>query len=150
VRLKLNSILLVLSILAINHVGSAQTANSRPAPAQKPAGQTIPASDTQTQKVRSKASKIGANQDVTITLKTGEKHHGFMTRVGDTDLELAEVDLKVTMTFRYDELKNVSKGYGPKNFLGRRVSPRARLIGTIVGFGVVLVLPIVLVATQLE
>jgi hypothetical protein len=110
--------------------------------------QTPKPSDTRIEKVKAKVNRIGVREDITVFHINGEKYHGFVVRIGDSDFEITEVDLKSNYTFQYSEVKKVDEGYGEKGPLGNRVGRRGHLIGLIVGLSVVLVLPVVLLASS--
>ena len=112
--------------------------------AQQPQGSTA-----QTDKIAAKIMKIGVRANVTVKLYNGKTLHGFINRIEDQQFEISEVDLKTGLVIRYDQVKKVESGYGPKNLLGNRVGKKGRRIGTIIGFAA-LVIPIVLVATTIR
>ncbi|MEW6209160.1 MAG: hypothetical protein AB1631_12390 [Acidobacteriota bacterium] len=100
--------------------------------------------DQQAEKIKSQIEKIGVRQDITVVMKDGKKYHGFVSRIGDEDFDIAEVDRKTTLTVRYSEVKKASKGYGQKGPLGNRVGRKGRLIGTIIGITVAVVIPVII------
>jgi len=110
--------------------------------------QTPKSSDTRIEKVKAKVNKIGVRENITVFHIDGKKYHGFVLRISDSDFEITEVDRKTNYTFQYSEVKKVDEGYGEKGPLGNRVGRRGHLIGLIVGFGVALALPFILVATS--
>jgi len=110
--------------------------------------QTPKPSDTRIEKVKAKVNKIGVRENITVFHINGKKYHGFVLRISDTDFEITEVDRKTNYTFQYIEVKKVDEGYGEKGPLGNRVGRRGHLVGLIVGFGVALVLPIVLLLSS--
>jgi hypothetical protein len=110
--------------------------------------QTPKSSDTRIEKVKAKVNKIGVRENITVFHIDGKKYHGFVLRISDSDFEITEVDRKSNYTFQYSEVKKVDEGYGEKGPLGNRVGRRGHLIGLIVGFTVVLALPIILLATS--
>ena len=110
--------------------------------------QTPKSSDIRIEKVKAKVKKIGVRENITVFHIDGKKYHGFVMRISDSDFEITEVDRKNNYTFQYSEVKKVDEGYGEKGPLGNRVGRRGHLIGLIVGFTLVLVLPIVLVANS--
>ena len=73
----------------------------------------------------------------------------FINRIEDKEFEISEVDLKTSLVIRYDEVKKVETGYGPKNLLGNRVSKKGRRIGTIIGFAA-LAVPLIVVAVSIR
>lgn len=107
------------------------------------------ASTAQTDKVAAKIMKIGVRSNVTVKLYNGKTLHGFINRIEDQQFEISEVDLKTTIVVRYDEVKKVETGYGPKNLLGNRVGKKGRRIGTIIGFAA-LAIPFIIVAVSIR
>ena len=96
-----------------------------------------------------KIMKIGTRANVTVKLYNGKTLHGFINRIEDKEFEISEVDLKTSLVIRYDEVKKVETGYGPKNLLGNRVSKKGRRIGTIIGIAA-LAVPIIVVAVSIR
>lgn len=113
------------------------------------AQQPQPTPNAQTTKIESKVRKIGIRSDVTVKLNNGKTYHGFINHIDDEQFEMGEVDLKTSIVVRYDQVKKVESGYGPKGPLGNRVGKKGRRIGTIIGISA-LVIPIILVATSLK
>lgn len=112
--------------------------------AQQPQGSTA-----QNDKIAAKIMKIGARANVTVKLYNGKTLHGFINRIEDQQFEISEVDLKTNLVVRYDEVKKVESGYGPKNILGNRVGKKGRRIGTIIGIAA-LAVPLVIVAISIR
>ena len=113
-------------------------------------GQATPprvASDKQTAKIKAVVGKIGIRGDLTIGLANGRTYHGFVTRIDDELFEMTDVDLKASVTIRYDEVKNIESGYGEKGPLGNRVGKKKRRLGMLIGLAVALIVPVVIVAT---
>ena len=106
-------------------------------------------SAAQSDKIAARIMKIGIRRDVTVKLYNGKTLHGFINRIDDEQFELSEVDLKTSLIIRYDEVKKVESGYGPKNLFGNRVSKKGRRIGTIIGIAV-LAIPIILVGATIR
>jgi hypothetical protein len=60
--------------------------------------------------------------------------------------DIYEVDLKAKIEIKYEQIKKASKGYGStRAWNGKRIPPKKRLIGLIIGIGV-LILPVILIA----
>ena len=93
--------------------------------------------------------KIGTRANVTVKLYNGKTLHGFINRIEDKEFEISEVDLKTNLVVRYDEVKKVETGYGPKNLLGNRVGKKGRRIGTIIGLAA-LAVPFIVVAVSIR
>ena len=115
-----------------------------PARAQQPQGSTA-----KIDKIAAKIMKIGVRADVTVKLYNGKTLHGFINRIEDQEFEISEVDLKTSVVVRYDQVKKVESGYGPKGLLGNRVSKKGRRIGTIIGLAS-LAIPFVIVALSIR
>jgi len=96
-----------------------------------------------------KIMKIGIRANVTVKLHNGKTLHGFINRIEDQQFEISEVDLKTILVIRYDEVKKVESGYGPKGLLGNRVGKKGRRIGTIIGLAA-LAIPIIIVAVSIR
>ncbi len=107
------------------------------------------ASTDKTDKIAAKIMKIGIRADVTVKLYNGKTLHGFINRIEDQEFEISEVDLKTSLVIRYNEVKRVESGYGPKNLLGHRTSKKGRRIGTIIGIAA-LAIPVVIVAVSIR
>ena|SRR5690349_2454873 len=107
------------------------------------------ASTDKTDKIAAKIMKIGIREDVTVKLYNGKTLHGFINRIEDQEFEISEVDLKTSLVIRYNEVKRVESGYGPKNLLGNCISKKGRRIGTIIGIAA-LAVPFVIVAVSIR
>jgi len=107
------------------------------------------ASTAQTDKMAAKIMKIGIRANVTVKLHNGKTLHGFINRIEDQQFEISEVDLKTILVIRYDKVKKVESGYGPKGLLGNRVGKKGRRIGTIIGLAA-LAIPIIIVAVSIR
>jgi len=103
----------------------------------------------QPDKMAARIMKIGIRADVTVKLYNGKTYHGFINRIEDQEFEISEVDLKTSLVIRYDQVKKVETGYGPKNLLGHRVSKKGRRIGTIIGVAA-LAVPLIVVAVSIR
>ena len=106
-------------------------------------------STAQTDKIAAKILKIGTRANVTVKLYNGKTLHGFINRIEDQEFEISEVDLKTNLVIRYNEVKKVESGYGPKGLLGNRVGKKGRRIGTIIGIAA-LAIPLVIVAVSIR
>jgi hypothetical protein len=132
-------ILLVIAFLT--PPGFAQARDQQPGPK--------PQSAAQRDKMESKIRKIGIRSNVTVKLYNGKTYHGFINRIDDEEFEIGEIDLKTSIVVRFDQVKKVESGYGPKGPLGNRVGKNGRRIGTIFGLAV-LAIPIIAVAIALR
>jgi hypothetical protein len=100
----------------------------------------------ETKRIKERILKIGPGNDVTIVRRDGREFYGRIESIGDDGVSIYEVDLKVKVEISFDQIKNVSKGYGStRAWNGKRIPPKKRLIGLIIGIGV-LILPVILIA----
>ncbi|HEY3038480.1 MAG TPA: hypothetical protein VGJ66_07065 [Pyrinomonadaceae bacterium] len=114
--------------------------------------QTPPKSDAasklaeETKKVKERILKISRGNDVTIVRRDGREFYGRIESLEDDRVSIYEVDLKAKIEIYFEEIKKVSKGYGStRAWNGKRIPPKKRLIGLIIGIGV-LILPVILIA----
>ena len=92
---------------------------------------------------------FGITEDVTVILLSGKEYYGAISKIEADSFEIAEIDLKRRMTFDYQDVKKVRKGYGGKNyFTGKRANPRTNLIAAAAVVGFLLIGIPVLLATQ--
>jgi hypothetical protein len=117
--------------------------NNAPAFCRSP--QNIP---SQVQKVKDQVQKLGIAEDVTVILLTGKEYYGAIRKVEPDSFEIAEVDLKQVMAFDYKDIKKVRKGYGGRGFAGKRVNPRNKWIAGAAVLGLVIVLPVIILASS--
>jgi len=116
--------------------------------------QTNPANPTQMKQVQASAiekfkqqvEKIGIGRNITVIRIDEREFYGSVSNIEADGFQIDEVDLKQTVSFKYNELKKVRKGYGGKNYaVGKRVNPRRSfLIGAAIVGGLVLILGIAL------
>ncbi|HEU0185988.1 MAG TPA: hypothetical protein VFS27_11780 [Blastocatellia bacterium] len=117
--------------------------NNAPAFCRSP--QNIP---SQVQKVKDQVQKLGIAEDVTVILLTGKEYYGAIRKVEPDSFEIAEADLKQVMAFDYKDVKKVRKGYGGRGFAGKRVNPRNQWIAAAAVLGVLIVLPVIILASS--
>ena len=117
--------------------------------AQQPAP-TPQGSAPQTDKIAAKIMKVGTRANVTVKLYNGKTLHGFINRIEDQEFEISEVDLKTNLVIRYEQVKKVESGYGPKGLLGNRVGKKGRRIGTIIGFAALAITLVIVAVTMRE
>lgn len=84
--------------------------------------------------IRDKVQKIGISNKITVVHKTGRESYGAVADIGSDSFQIVEVDQRVKMTIRYDEVKKVRANYGGKGFAGKRPNP---LWGVIAGVALV-------------
>lgn len=129
------SCLLIALVLAVGQSLSAQ--GQAPASA---AAQGSVATDSRTEKIKAKVTKIGVGKDVTVTLSNGDNYYGSIQRVEEDDFKLYEVDLKGLVECKYAEVKKVESGYGhSRDLYGRRIPPRKHRIGLAIGLAAIIV-----------
>ena len=84
--------------------------------------------------IRDKVQQIGISNKITVVLKTGIENYGAVSDIGSDSFQIVEVDQRVRITIRYDEVKKVRANYGGKGFAGKRPNP---LWGVIAGVALV-------------
>src|SRR5262245_13939066 len=100
----------------------------------------------ETKKAKEQISKIGPGNDVTIVRRDGQEFYGRIEKIEDDLVAIYDVDLKAKVEIRFEQIKQVSKGYGhTRAWNGKRIPPKKRRIGLMVGLAA-LVVPIILVA----
>lgn len=100
----------------------------------------------ETKKVKEQIREIGPGKDVTIVRRDGQHFYGAIERIEDDLVAIYDVDLKAKVEIYFEQIKKVSKGYGhARAWNGKRIPPKKRRIGLIIGLAV-LVLPLILVA----
>lgn len=107
-------------------------------------------SEKQIEKVMHAVFNVGVGRGLTVFLKNGDTLHGTLADIREDDFQIAEIDRRQTFTVRYDEVKEIRRGFGGVNlFTGQRVNPsRARTIARYSALAFVLALPLILVATM--
>src|SRR5205085_3015698 len=138
-----------------------QAANAAPPqiqmPAQTPAKQTPPPSQTQKlapadkqiEKIKRVVNKVAVGNRITVYLKNGDDLHGTVTNISANDFDIAEVDFHKLLTINYTDVKKVREGYGEINLLTgkRRNPPRGFKIAAFAGLAALLIIPIIIYAT---
>ena len=162
-RRKQLTLLLAVSLL-LAQTRPAALAQSQPnaAPPQVPATAGKPAApaqshsaaplDKRAEKVRRSVEKIGLSQTVTVIMPKEDDLHGTIIKIGEESFDLAEVDLRQTITVRYRDVKKVRSGYRPipDLFTGQRNSPPkgVKIAALAGGIFVAVLLPVILVAAS--
>lgn len=133
--------------------GQQQPAPTQPAAA--PQQRQAPAPlDKRAEKVRRHVQRIGLNQTISVIMPKEDDLHGTVIEIGEHSFQLAEVDLRQTITVRYGDVKKVRRGYRPfpDLFTGQRNSSpkgmRLAALGAVIFLGVIL--PAALVAASKE
>jgi hypothetical protein len=130
----------------------ATTQTPQPAAAPSTPSQSPAPLDRRAEKVRRRVQKIGLSQTVTVIMPHEDDLHGTIIGIGEQSFQLAEVDLRQTITVRYGDVKKVRSGYRPfpDVFTGQRNSSpkgmRLAAFGAIIFVGVIL--PVALVAAS--
>ncbi len=133
-----HSFLAILTTLALlltsNHLCFAQTN-----PANSSQMKQVQAAETD--KLKQQVEKTGIGKKITVIRLDGREFYGSVNSIEADGFQINEVDLKQTVSFKYNELKKVRKGYGGKNYaVGKRVKPgRGLLIGAAI-FGTLFVI----------
>ncbi len=133
-----HSFLAILTTLALlltsNHLCFAQTN-----PANSSQMKQVQAAETE--KLKQQVEKIGIGRKITVIRLDGREFYGSVGSIEADGFQVDEVDLKQAVSFKYNELKKVRKGYGGKNYaVGKRVKPgRGLLIGAAI-FGTLFVI----------
>ena len=99
-------------------------------------------------KVRAQVQALPIGGELTVIMPGGREYHGNLKSIDSDSFSLREVDLKSEITLRYEDVKNVLKGYGRPGFGGRRVHPRRNLIAGLCVIGGLLIPVIVAVASD--
>lgn len=99
-------------------------------------------------KIKARVQALPADAKLTVNMLDDSQYCGTVQNVDAESFSMHEVDLKRTLTVRYEDVQKVRKGYGGKGFGGRRVYPRTNMITALVFVGVLFGLVIGLLATQ--
>jgi len=100
----------------------------------------------ETKKIKEQISKIGPVKDVTIIRRDGQEFYGRIEKIEDDFVVIYDVDLKAKVEIHFEDIKQVSKGYGhTRAWNGKRIPPKKRQIGLIIGLAAIVV-PIILLA----
>jgi hypothetical protein len=91
---------------------------------------------SQAEKIKRQVEKFGIGKDVTVILIDNREYYGAIGNIEADGFQIAEIDLKQRVSFRFSEVKKVRKGYGGWNSAaGKRVNPRTNLIAGIAVLG---------------
>ena len=111
--------------------------------------QTSPANSTQIkqvqadtmEKLKKQIEKIGIGQKITVITLDQREFYGSISSIGAEDFQINEVNSKQSVSFKYNELKKVRKGYGGKNYaVGKRVKPGRGLLYGAAIFGTLFII----------
>ena len=86
--------------------------------------QTTPVLDKDAARIRGQVEDLAVGHPLTVKLKNGDYYHGTITKIDPDNFEMAEVDLKQVVKFRYAEIKSLYGAYGGKNAFGKRPNPK--------------------------
>lgn len=150
------TLLLALSLLttqtrpALAQAAQPAAGSQQPATPQQPAATPQAPLDKHAEKIRRDVQRIGMTQTITVIIEHGDDLHGAITGIGAESFELAEVDLRRSVTVRYAEVSKVRSGYTPRPdlFTGQRNSPpKGVRIAAFAGLLFTLALPIIILAS---
>jgi hypothetical protein len=134
-------VFVLMSALFVNlKIGLAQTSSTN---------QTVKLSE-RAEKIKKDFQKIGANKEATIFLPGGRVFIGVIKSIEDEQALIVEMNSKQVTELKYEEIEKVWKGIATQNAFGGWVKPKYKKFGLIAAIALVVVLPIVLVATQLD
>ena len=102
----------------------------------------------ESQRIRAKIEVLDPNSKMTVKMRDGRELHGSLESSAPESFALNEVDQRMTLTIRYDEVASIARNYGREGFLGRRVSPKKNLIAGVIIIGVLLMIVFVAVAND--
>jgi hypothetical protein len=94
--------LVILSLSARLPVYSAGRAMAQQAP-----------QDSRIEGVKSQIKELGMGDAVTVSLIKGKTVRGFLTRVGDSEFEIATAARDSYFTFKYRDVERVDRGFDP-------------------------------------
>ncbi len=99
-------------------------------------------------KIRTQVQALPIGGKLTVAMPNGREYYGNLKSADSDSFTIREVDQKIEITLRYQEVNKVLKGYGRQGFGGRRVHPRRNLIAGICVIAGLLTLVIVAVASD--
>ncbi|HEX3101020.1 MAG TPA: hypothetical protein VHQ01_04475, partial [Pyrinomonadaceae bacterium] len=89
--------------------------------------------EAETKKNKERILKIGLSKDVTIHRRGGGDLVGTITEIKDESVVVRDADLRANADIRYEQIKNVEKGYSDaRGINGQRIPPKKRRIGLII------------------
>jgi hypothetical protein len=140
----MKNLTLVVSILLIIaaplRVGFCQ----QPTPATAPQNSATP--DPHALKIRHQLEYIGLTHDVTVKLRHGRDYHGRIVAIDDDGFKIDEIDLNQVVGISYADTSRIDRGYSPKSLIGNhRRNPRTRTIASLVAFGGVMTMILLVV-----
>ena len=99
--------------------------------------------------IHSKVQSMPVGGAITVNLSDGHEYYGRIKSIESDSFSIHEVDLRRDLTFSYEDVKKVGKGYGRKNSIsGKRIPPHRALITTLIVVGALLTLVIAAVAAD--
>lgn len=162
-RHKRLTLLLALSLLPTQTRPAALAQHADPPPQQQPPAtpqsqnpatpsqsQSAAPLDKRAEKIRRAVERIGLSQTITVIMPREDDLHGTVIRIGEQSFDLAEVDLRQTITVRYRDVQKVRSGYAPRPdlFTGQRnTPPKGVRIAAFAGLIFAVALPLIIVAS---
>ncbi len=93
------------------------------------------------EQLKKQVEKIGIGRKITVIRLDEREFYGSVNDIEADGFQIDEVDLKQTVSFKYNELKKVRKEYGGKNYaVGKRVKPGRGLLYGVAIFGTLFVI----------
>ncbi len=118
-------------------------------PAQTSADKTNNSSqqlDAKVQEIKNQVTKIGVGGDITIIGNNRREFYGSILKIEDETVSINEIDQKVIVKIKYQDIKKVRKDYGTaRNRFGNRIRPRRQIIALAI-VGALLAIPIIILA----
>jgi hypothetical protein len=105
------------------------------------------------EKLRRVVNRVGVGRRITIFLENGDDLHGTVSRIGEEDFEVAEVDQRRIITVPYAHVKKVRSGYRPHPdiFTGERNAPPIGMrIAAFAGLIFAVALPLIILGSAKE
>jgi hypothetical protein len=78
--------------------------------------------------IRRKVARLPIGGAVTVDFLDGATRAGRIHSIEPDSFSIREVDLRRTVTIRYDQVRRITKGIAGRGFGGRRVNPRTNRI----------------------
>ena len=93
------------------------------------------------EKLKKQVEKIGVGGKITVIRLDKRDFYGTVSSIEANGFQIVEVDLKQTLSFKYNELKKIKSGDGERNLLsGKRVNPKKGWLYGIAIFGTLFVI----------
>ncbi len=109
---------------------------------------SFPQLDAKVQEIKNQIIKIGQNNDITIFGRKDRIFHGSVLEIKDESVSINEIDQKVIVEIKYQDIKKIRNDYGfGRSRTGRQRSTRKNIIAIVALVGIAVVLPFILVAS---